>query len=303
MVLLRRALAEPMSAGRRAEVLTELGSLEFAAVRSSTGIPRLTEAMRLQGLPQYRVQAAVALGTALARRGEARAAVTLLRNLDGQLTDHPDLLHTVQTASALLSDHDQTIREEIYRWLRDTAEHSPQALGPAGRALLVRYEATAGLTSADAAMKQVRALLAEPAGPLAEPFLLGTAAAVAQWADELDEAERLTDRGLTGQRPTLLHPMHEALLNVRADIAAARGDYGQLLTEPESWRRREGTGAGDGFRGEESSAEPAPGTTPARARRTRTRTYCSRWSRPAASTRPGGSPTPSTCGRRTTPGS
>ncbi|MEH0422767.1 helix-turn-helix transcriptional regulator [Streptomyces sp. B21-083] len=249
VVLLRRALTEPMSAGRRAEVLTELGSLEFAAVRSSAGIPRLTEAMRLPGQPRYRVQAAVALGTALARRGEARAAVTLLHNLDGQLTDHPDLLRTVQTASALLSDHDQTIREETYRRLRETAEHSPQALGPAGRALLVRYEATAGLTSSDAAMKRVRALLTEPAGPLAEPFLLGTAAAVAQWADELDEAERLTDRGLTGQRPTLLHPMHEALLNVRADIAAARGDYGQLLSEPESWRRewRDGTGDGDGF--------------------------------------------------------
>ncbi len=39
VVLLRRALTEPMSAGRRAEVLTELGSLEFAAVRSSAGIP------------------------------------------------------------------------------------------------------------------------------------------------------------------------------------------------------------------------------------------------------------------------
>ncbi|WP_443060373.1 AAA family ATPase [Streptomyces sp. NBC_00459] len=243
VVLMRRALDEPMSDGRRAEVLTELGSLEFAAVRSSAAIPRLTEAMRLPGLPQYRVQAAVALGTALARRGEARAAVTLLHNLDGQLTDHPDLLRTVQTASALLSDHDQTIREEMYRRLHETAEHSPQALGPAGRALLVRYEATAGLISADAAMKRVRALLAEPAGPLAEPFLLGTAAAVAQWADELDEAERLTDRGLTGQRPTLLHPMHEALLNVRADIAAARGDYGQLLSDEESWRR-DGTGTG-----------------------------------------------------------
>ncbi|MFF3375442.1 AAA family ATPase [Streptomyces sp. NPDC002680] len=236
VVLMRRALDEPMSDGRRAEVLTELGSLEFASVRSSAGIPRLTEAMRLPGLPQYRVQAAVALGTALARRGETRAAVTLLRDLDGQLTNHPDLLRTVQTASALLGDHDQTIRKEMYRWLGDTAEHSPGALGPAGRALLVRYEATAGLTSAEAAMKQVRALLAEPADPLAEPFLLGTAAAVAQWADELDEAERLTDRGLTGQRPTLLHPMYEALLNVRADIAAARGDYAQLLSGPESWR-------------------------------------------------------------------
>ncbi|WP_239134743.1 AAA family ATPase [Streptomyces sp. SID12488] len=254
VVLLRQALDEPMSDGRRAEVLTELGSLEFAAVRSSTGIPRLTEAMRLPGLPQYRVQAAVALGTALARRGETRAAVTLLRDLDGQLTDHPDLLRTVQTASALLSDHDQMIREEMYRRLHETAQHSPQALGPAGHALLVRYEATAGLISADAAMKRVRTLLSEPAGPLAEPFLLGTAAAVAQWADELDEAERLTDRGLTGQRPTLLHPMHEALLNVRADIAAARGDYGQLLSDPESWRRDgvgsgAGTGDGPGFGG------------------------------------------------------
>ncbi|UIX35056.1 helix-turn-helix transcriptional regulator [Streptomyces sp. GQFP] len=236
VVLLRRVLDEPMSDGRRAEVLTELGSLEFASLRSSAGIPRLTEAMRLPGLPQYRVQAAVALGTALARRGETRAAVTLLRDLDGQLTNHPDLLRTVQTASALLGDHDQTIRKEMYRWLRDTAEHSPGALGPAGQALLVRYEATAGLTSAEAAMKQVRALLAQPADPLAEPFLLGTAAAVAQWADELDEAERLTDRGLTGQRPTLLHPMYEALLNVRADIAAARGDYAQLLSAPESWK-------------------------------------------------------------------
>ncbi|WP_371659459.1 AAA family ATPase [Streptomyces sp. NBC_00280] len=255
VVLLRRALDEPMSDGRRAEVLTELGSLEFAAVRSSAAIPRLTEAMRLPGLPQYRVQAAVALGTALARRGEARAAVTLLHNLDGQLTDHPDLLRTVQTASALLSDHDQTIREEMYRRLHETAEHSPQALGPAGRALLVRYEATAGLISADAAMKRVRALLSEPAGPLTEPFLLGTAAAVAQWADELDEAERLTDRGLTGQRPTLLHPMHEALLNVRADIAAARGDYGQLLSDEESWRG-DGTGAGTGTG---TGGSPGPG--------------------------------------------
>ncbi|WP_105973333.1 helix-turn-helix transcriptional regulator [Streptomyces geranii] len=272
VVLMRRALDEPMSDGRRAEVLTELGSLEFASVRSSAGIPRLTEAMRLPGLPQYRVQAAVALGTALARRGEARAAVTLLRDLDGQLTNHPDLLRTVQTASALLSDHDQTIRKEMYRWLRETAEHSPGALGPAGRALLVRYEATAGLTSAEGAMKRVRALLAEPADPMAEPFLLGTAAAVAQWADDLDEAERLTDRGLTGQRPTLLHPMHAALLNVRADIAAARGDYAELLSEAESWRGEEpsdgsgsGPGPGPGFRfglewatGSSSTEEPWP---------------------------------------------
>ncbi|MFJ8503885.1 AAA family ATPase [Streptomyces avermitilis] len=233
-VLLRRALDEPMPAARRATVLIELGSLEFAAARSSAGIPRLAEATRLPGAAQDRVRAAVALGTALARQGETRAAVDVLRGQDEHLTDHPDLARLLPTASALLSDHDRSIREEAYRWLSETAELSPEAVGPAGRTLLVRYEATAGRISADAAMRRTRALLAEPVDPLAEPFLLGTAAAVAQWADELDEAERLVRRGLAGQRPSLLHPMHLALLNVRADITAARGGYGELLADPEA---------------------------------------------------------------------
>ncbi|MFE1798223.1 AAA family ATPase [Streptomyces sp. NPDC059517] len=231
---LRRALDEPLPDDHRQRLLTELGSLEYATVRSSAGIPRLAEAVRLPGVPQDRVRAAVALGTALAGRGEARAAVDVLRSLDSQLTGHPDLARTVQIASALLSDQDHEIRQEVYRWLRESAGRSPRLVGAAGQALLVRYEATAGLLPADAAMKRVRALLAEPVEPLAEPFLLGTAAAVAQWADELEEAERLVGRGLARQRPSLLHPMHRALLNVRADIAAARGDYARLLSGPEA---------------------------------------------------------------------
>ncbi|MFS8200437.1 AAA family ATPase [Streptomyces sp. CWNU-52B] len=240
---LRRALDEPLPDGHRQRLLTELGSLEYTTVRSSAGIPRLAEAVRLPGLPQDRVRAAVALGTALAGRGEARAAVDVLRSLDPQLTAHPELARTVRTASALLSDHDQEIRQETYHWLHETADRAPALVGTAGQVLLVRYEATAGLLSAKAAMERVRALLAEPADPLAEPFLLGTAAAVAQWADELDEAERLVERGLARQRPSLLHPMHRALLNVRADIDAARGDYARLLAGPEA-RRPAGTRPG-----------------------------------------------------------
>ncbi|MFJ1971519.1 AAA family ATPase [Streptomyces sp. NPDC087903] len=238
VVFLRRALEEPLSDERRQRLLTELGSLECAGTDSSAGIPRLSEALRLAGAPQDRVRTAVALSTALAGRGKTRAAVEVLRTVDGQLADHPDLgdrsdlAGTLQSASALLSDQDQTVRGEVYRWLCDTAEHSPRLVGPAARALLVRHAATAGLTSADDAMQRMRTLLAEPAEPLTEPFLLGTAAAVAQWADHLDEAERLVDRGLAGQRPDLLHPMHEALLNVRADIAAARGEYTRLPAEP-----------------------------------------------------------------------
>ncbi|MFD6289427.1 AAA family ATPase [Streptomyces sp. NPDC060205] len=231
---LRRALDEPLPDDHRQRLLTELGSLEYATVRSSAGIPRLAEAVRLPGVPQDRVRAAVALGTALAGRGEARAAVDVLRSLDSQLTGHPDLARTLQIASALLSDQDHEIRQEVYRWLRENADRSPRLVGTAGQALLVRYEATAGLLAADAAMKRVRALLAEPVEPLAEPFLLGTAAAVAQWADELEEAERLVGRGLARQRPSLLHPMHRALLNVGADLAAARGDYARLLTGPDA---------------------------------------------------------------------
>ncbi|WP_405544625.1 AAA family ATPase [Streptomyces phaeochromogenes] len=233
VAFLRRALDEPMPDARRSVVLTELGSLEYATVRSTAGIPRLAEAMRLPGLPRDRVRAAVALGTALARQGEARTAIDVLRGLeDEHLTGHPDLVRTVQTASALLSDHDPATRREVYRWLRETAERSPRLVGTAGQALLVRYESTAGLTSAASAMRRIRALLAQPADPLAEGFLLGTAAAVAQWADQLDEAERLVRRGLAGQRPSLLHPMHLALQNVRVDIAAARGAYAELLADP-----------------------------------------------------------------------
>ncbi|MFC5810839.1 helix-turn-helix transcriptional regulator [Streptomyces heilongjiangensis] len=242
LACLRRALDEPIPADRRAAVLTELGSLEYATVRSTAGIPRLAEATRLPGPPRDRVRAAVALGTALARRGEARAAIDVLRGLrDEHLTGHPDLARTAQTASALLSDHDQGVRQEVYRWLRETAERSPDLVGTAGQALLVRYESTAGLTSAQSAMDRVRALLAQPADPLEEAFLPGTAAAVAQWADQLDEADRLVRRGLAGQRTSLLHPMHTALLNVRIDLAAARGAYAEVLADPEV-RRPDGTG-------------------------------------------------------------
>lgn len=231
VMFLRRALEEPLPEDHRQRILTELGSLECAGPESSAGMTRLTEALRLHGTPQDRVRAAVALGTALAGRGRARAAVEVLRTVDGQLSGHPDLGAALQTASALLSDQDQSVRQDVYRCLSDTAEQSPELVGPAARALLVRYAATAALTSADDAMRRVRALLAEPAHPLTEPFLLGTAAAVAQWADELDEADRLVDRGLAGQRPDLLHPMHAALLNTRADIAAARGEYALLPAE------------------------------------------------------------------------
>ncbi|MEU1053087.1 AAA family ATPase [Streptomyces sp. NPDC005876] len=226
---LRRALDEPLPDGLRQRLLTELGSLEYVSAGAASAIARLAEALHLPAEPRDRVRTAVALGTALAGRGEVRTAMRMLRRTEGGLAGHPGLARTMQTASALLSDHDQGQRREAYRWLSEAAERSPERVGTAGQALLVRYAATAGLISARDAMERVRALLAEPTDPLAEPFLLGTAAAVAQWADELDEADRLVERGLALQRLSLLHPTHHALVNTRADIAAARGDQHKLL--------------------------------------------------------------------------
>ncbi|WP_186778337.1 helix-turn-helix transcriptional regulator [Streptomyces salinarius] len=227
---LRRALDEPLSDDLRQRLLTELGSLEYASADTPAAIARLAEAQHLPAEPRNQVRTAVALGTALAGRGEISTAMEVLRRTEGRLAGHPGLARTVQAAGALLSDEDLATRQEVYRWLCDTGRHSPELIGTAGQALLVRYAATAALISADEAMTRVRDLLAQPTDPLAEPFLLGTAAAVAQWADELDEAERLVERGLAGQHPALLHPMRHALLNTRADIVASRGDHARLLT-------------------------------------------------------------------------
>ncbi|MGW2048834.1 AAA family ATPase [Streptomyces sp. NPDC001858] len=240
---LRRALQEPLPDDLRQRLLTELGSLEYACTDAPAGIPRLAEALDLPAEPRDQVRTAIALGTALAGRGEVRTAVEALRRLEARLAGHPELARTLQTASALLSDQDQAVRREAYRWLTDTAERTPELVGASGRALLVRYAATAGDIAAGEAMRRMRTLLAEPADSLAEPFLLGTAAAVAQWADELDEAERLVERGLAGQRPSLLHPMERALMDTEWDIAAARGAYGTLLLAYPGARARH-TGSG-----------------------------------------------------------
>ncbi|MEW2448740.1 AAA family ATPase [Streptomyces parvulus] len=230
---LRRALDEGLTDDLRQRLLTELGSLEYASADTPAAIARLAEAQHLPAEPRNRVRTAVALGTALAGRGEIRTAMEVLRRTEGRLSGHPGLARTVQTATAMLSDEDLATRQEVYRWLSETGRHSPELVGTAGQALLVRYAATAALISAEEAMTRVRDLLAQPTDPLAEPFLLGTAAAVAQWADELDEADRLVERGLAGQHPALLHPMQHAMLNTRADIAAARGDLtGLLATDP-----------------------------------------------------------------------
>ncbi|WP_433328643.1 LuxR C-terminal-related transcriptional regulator [Spirillospora sp. CA-294931] len=225
---LRRALLEPLPKDLRQRMLTELGSLEYASSGQTGGITRLAEALHLAVDPHEQVNTAMALGTALSARGEPRTAQEVLRIVADRLADRPETARTAWAAYVHLSGRDRAAWREASRWLDDAVERTPELVGPSGRALLVRFAAIAGTCSAREATARMRALLAEPADPPAEPFLLATAATIALWADDLDEAERLVERGLLGRRPALLHPMDQVLQDVHVGIMAARGAYGRL---------------------------------------------------------------------------
>ncbi|MFJ2594870.1 LuxR C-terminal-related transcriptional regulator [Streptomyces erythrochromogenes] len=234
---LRGALDEPLAPERRAEALVELATLE-SVTEPSGGVPRLTEALRLRELPRDRALTAIALGTALTRRGESRAALDVLRGLDGVRED-PVLARTVLAASALFAERDaglgRTVRAELGAE-PGTDGKDDGAAGPSSPTVAVlrlRYEAAAGLVSAEEALRRLRRLTTTPEHPLPAPYLLGAAACVAQWADALDWADRLAAAGLAGHRVSPLHPAHDLLLHVRIDTAAARGDFARVLTYAE----------------------------------------------------------------------
>ncbi|MFF9978048.1 AAA family ATPase [Streptomyces erythrochromogenes] len=230
---LRGALDEPLAPERRAEALVELATLE-SVTEPSGGIPRLTEALRLRERPRDRALTAIALGTALTRRGESRAALDVLRGLDGAPED-PVLARTVLAASALFAEREAGLRRTAHAALgadgRSDGADGPSS--PTVEVLRLRYEAAAGLVSAEEALRRLRRLTTTPEDPLPAPYLLGAAACVAQWADALDWADQLAAAGLAGHRVSPLHPAHDLLLHVRIDTAAARGDFARVLTYAE----------------------------------------------------------------------
>ena len=207
----RRRIPAPRPGGaaaaeRRQRLLTELGSLEYAttdAGRRYPGWPRRSSCRHAPGpgargrRPRHRPGRP---GRGTGRRGRAARPG---RPVDATT---PSWRTPCGPRPTLLSDQDHGRPAGDLRWLGDAAERSPEA-GRAvrpGAARAVRGHRRRLLRPGGDA--PVRALLEEPAEALAEPFLLGTAAAVAQWADELDEAERLVERGLAGQSVPLAAP-------------------------------------------------------------------------------------------------
>ncbi|MEU3721329.1 AAA family ATPase [Streptomyces sp. NPDC031705] len=243
---LRRALQEPLTVVRRSEALIELGCLEVRDERAS-GVRHLAEALRLQRNAHGRVRAATALGTALVARGEVHTALDVLAELAEGFADSTDLAHAVQAATALISSHDGHSWLRVVAELRRADEQAPDGIAPTAKALLTEHGATAGRLSAAEVMERVRSLTRTPLDPLLEPYLYASAATLAQWADELAEADRLVARGLATHRtPQVLHPGHQSLLSVAAESKVMRGRYGALLADTSLWEVLPGNPAAPG---------------------------------------------------------
>ncbi|MEW1656760.1 AAA family ATPase [Streptomyces sp. NPDC093707] len=230
LAVLRRALLEPLTDRRRGAVLTELGCLEVPAERTA-GVRHLSEALRLQQRDGGKVQAATSLGMALVARGEVPTALEVLGELAETFAHASELAHAVQAAITLISSHDGTAWLQVVAQLERAEDRTPGSLAPTARALLTEYDATAGRLTARQAMARVRTLLTAPADPLLEPYLLASTATLTQWADNLDEADRLVTRGLATYRPPLLHPAHQSLLSVQAETQVMRGHYDAVLAD------------------------------------------------------------------------
>ncbi|MFI9273189.1 AAA family ATPase [Kitasatospora sp. NPDC052896] len=227
---LRRALQEPLPADRRSAVLSELGGLEAQAERAC-GVRHLAQALRMERSPGGKVRAATALGAALTARGEVHAALDVLRELSGSCSDSTDLAHALHAATAVIASHDGDSWLRVVAELKRLEERAPDGMAPTAHALLTEHAAAAGLLSADQVMERVRSWTAVPLDPLLEPYLLASAAGLAQRADQWQEADRLVTRGLAVGQPQLLHPGHQRLAGLQARGQVLRGRYSALLTD------------------------------------------------------------------------
>ncbi|MEU6071442.1 AAA family ATPase [Streptomyces sp. NPDC047082] len=230
IALLRRSLAENLTDSRRGEVLTSLGCLEVRTDRNS-GVRHLTEALRLQSGAHGRLRVANALGAALAAHGEVPAALDVLRRLAegfGEREDLADVVHAAQAATALIASHELSGWRNLLPHVKHRARQAPPCTDPMAHSLLTEHEATAGLISAEETMQRVRSILAAPTDPGLQLYLLASLATLAQWADELDYADVLVERGLLLHQDHPLHPAQQCLLSVRTETAVMRGRYTQV---------------------------------------------------------------------------
>ncbi|MFG3049851.1 AAA family ATPase [Kitasatospora sp. NPDC048239] len=253
VTLLRRLLAEPLTARRRGLVLTELGGLEvtLGPAERTAGVRHLAEAVHVHQSDEGVFRTANTLGAVLAARGDTPAALEVMEELAERFGDREDIVHAVQAAAALIAAHDGRSWLQVVEGLQRFAARTPHRLAPAALALLTEFDSTSGVLSAAEVAERVGELLDSPVDPLCRSYVLVSAATLAQWADLLPEADRLVATGLAGYQGPTLEPGYQCLLSVRAELRVMRGEYQALLdefalTEPAAPAPRPGGGPASG---------------------------------------------------------
>jgi DNA-binding CsgD family transcriptional regulator len=228
---LRHALSAPLPPGRRAPLTLRLGALELPH-SAAAGIRRLRTGVGLHTDVRERAAAAPALGAALVAGGRTETALRVLHQAS-RGTDDDELVHVLQTLTALISSHDAVAWRSAVVRLRALAPTAPAAIEPLVCGLITEYEAGAGLCSAADVLRRVQPRLAAPVDPRLRTAWLGSAATLLQWADRLLEARALADSCLPASPtpPDLTDAGVQCLLSVRAEAALWEGDFARVITE------------------------------------------------------------------------
>ncbi|MEU9305717.1 AAA family ATPase [Streptomyces sp. NPDC048269] len=232
--LLRHALRAqpPLAQDRHADLTLRLGSLEFPH-SAEAGIRRLRAGIDLHPDGQERAAAAPALGAALAASGRTDRALSFLHRASSG-TDDDELVHILRAVTALISSHDAVAWRNAVAGLRALVPTAPATVEPLVCALITEYETGAGLLSAAEVLARIRPrLAAAPVHPLLRTAWMGSAATLLQWADQLQDARTLAERGLPvpPAAPDLTDVGLQCLLSARAEAALWAGDFRRVIAE------------------------------------------------------------------------
>jgi DNA-binding CsgD family transcriptional regulator len=238
---LRRALAESPAEQERAEILTELGHSEVAAMDFEAAEEHLQAALSSGGDLTTRADAASALGrSAIASGGRsAQAAVKALQSLAQELWS-VDRQRSLELGSELLlvSTVVPPLRAGLAELLQGFAQRARGHPGfEAVADIHSAHEKLATGGSAGAAVAEVQAALAAGLPPAAVTTAGFMAAQTLRLAEQHELALRLLDRALEGARREG-HAARQGLIHGhRAAIALAQGSLQAAQAEAETGLR------------------------------------------------------------------
>jgi DNA-binding CsgD family transcriptional regulator len=197
---LSRALAEPLDAGRRADVLVELGRAELAA-GSNAGRDYLRDALRAAEQPARRAEIALELGTSLFASADFAAAASAfeegLRSLEGTGGKLVEALEAhLLSASAL----DLSVASRSLPRLVKSAADASTVEDPGLLAAVAAFRVAMTAPASAGADLAERALGMGEVSIDKHPFTVVFAATALMAADRLTSARDLLDAGVEQAR-------------------------------------------------------------------------------------------------------